>query len=144
MTNLSAIYMLAVTPAGTAFVHGGARAALYASIVGPIFLTTLLMFVSGLTLQERPAAKKKYEKGVGWPEYKEYLHKTSMLIPFPPQLYSRLPVILKRTIFLEFPVYVFDPAKHADMDKVRQREQEEGRQDSNAHINGGEQQGSEE
>ena len=127
--------MIAVTPAATNNVHGGAKAALYASIVGPVFLTTLLMFVSGLTLQERPAAKKKYEKGAGWPEYEAYLHKTSMLIPFPPQLYSRMPVILKRTLFLEFPIYVFDPAKHADQNKVRERESEEGRQDSNAPIN---------
>lgn len=118
--------MLAVTPAGTGYVRGGARAALYASIVGPLFLTLLLMFVSGLTLQERPAAKKKYEQGEGWPEYESYLHRTSMLIPFPPQIYSRLPVIIKRTLFLEFPIYVFDPAKHADQDKVRQREAEEG------------------
>ena len=109
-----AIYMLAVTPAETHSVRGGARAALYASIVGPLFLTILLMFVSGLTLQERPSAKKKYENGEGWPEYAAYLHRTSMLIPFPPQIYSRLPVWMKRTVFLEFPIYVFDPAKHAD------------------------------
>jgi hypothetical protein len=61
--------MLAVTPASYNYVHGGAKAALFASIVGPIFLTTLLMFVSGLTLQERPGAKKRYEKGEGWNEY---------------------------------------------------------------------------
>lgn len=127
--------MIAVTPAATNSVHGGAKAALYASIVGPLFLTLLLMFVSGLTLQERPAAKKKYEKGTGWPEYEAYLHKTSMLIPFPPQLYSRMPVFLKRTLFLEFPIYVFDPSKHADQDKVRERQQEEGRTDSQAAIN---------
>lgn len=128
--------MIAVTPAGENAVHGGAKAALYASIVGPLFLTILLMFVSGLPLNERPAAKKKYEKGTGWPEYERYLQRTSMLIPFPPQLYSKMPVILKRTIFLEFPIYVFDPAKHADQDKVREREAEEGRQDSSAPING--------
>lgn len=126
LTLRQAIYMVAVTPAATGNVHGGARAALYASIVGPLFLTLLLMFVSGLTLQERPAAKKKYENGEGWAEYAAYLHRTSMLIPFPPQIYSRLPVFLKRTIFLEFPIYVFDPAKHADQDKLRQREAEEG------------------
>lgn len=84
------------------------------------------MFVSGLTLQERPGAKKRYEKGEGWPEYAAYLHRTSMLIPFPPQLYKQLPVILKRTLFLEFPIYVFDPAKHADQSKVQQRQDEEG------------------
>lgn len=131
--------MVSVTPAAYTLT-GGARAALYASIVGPIFLTVLLMFVSGLPLNERPAAKKKYEKGAGWPEYEAWLHRTSMLIPFPPQIYSRLPVWVKRTIFLEFPIYVFDPSKHADMDKVREREAEEGgREGSQAHINGGEQ-----
>ena len=116
---------MAVTPASYGAVHGGAAAALYASVVGPIFLTTLLMFVSGLTLQERPGAKKRYEKGEGWPEYAAYLHDTSILIPFPPQLYKRMPVILKRTLFLEFPIYVFDPAKHADEGSA-QRQAEEG------------------
>ncbi|THY09447.1 oxidoreductase-like protein, partial [Aureobasidium pullulans] len=104
---------------------GGAKAALFASIVGPIFLTTLLMFVSGLTLQERPGAKKRYEKGEGWNEYAAYLHQTSILIPFPPALYKKMPVILKRTLFLEFPIYVFDPAKHADQGAA-QRQAEEG------------------
>lgn len=27
---------------------------------------------------------------------------------------------------MEFPIYVFDPAKHADQSKVREREVEEG------------------
>ncbi|CAC9886362.1 unnamed protein product [Aureobasidium pullulans] len=108
-----------------ALTSGGAKAALFASIVGPIFLTTLLMFVSGLTLQERPGAKKRYEKGEGWNEYAAYLHQTSILIPFPPALYKKMPVILKRTLFLEFPIYVFDPAKHADQGAA-QRQAEEG------------------
>ncbi|CAD0024811.1 unnamed protein product [Aureobasidium pullulans] len=114
-----------LTPASYNYVQGGAKAALFASIVGPIFLTTLLMFVSGLTLQERPGAKKRYEKGEGWNEYAAYLHQTSILIPFPPALYKKMPVILKRTLFLEFPIYVFDPAKHADQGAA-QRQAEEG------------------
>ena len=121
------IYMTCVSPAATDNVHGGARAALYASIVGALFLTVLLMFVSGLPLQERPGAKKRYESGNNWEGYKAWLDRTSMLIPFPPQLYARMPVWIKRTLFLEFPIYVFDPAKHADMGKVRERESEEGR-----------------
>lgn len=84
------------------------------------------MFLSGLPLQERPGAKKRYEKGSNWPAYERYLHRTSILIPFPPQLYARLPVFLKRTILLEFPIYVFDPAKHADQSKVQARSAEEG------------------
>lgn len=119
--------MMAVTPASYAYVHNGARAALYASVVGPVFLTVLLMFVSGLTLQERPRAKKIYEKGEGWPEYAAYLHKTSILLPFPPQVYKRLPIAVKRSLLLEFPIYVFDPVKHADQPSSQDREAEEGR-----------------
>lgn len=109
--------MIAVSPAANGYFHGGAYRALYASILGPFFLTILLLFVSGLTLQERPGAKKRYEKDNHWEEYSRYLNRTSILIPFPPQIYENMPTILKRTIFLEFPIYVFDPAKHSDQAK---------------------------
>lgn len=89
------------------------------------------MFLSGLPLQERPGAKKRYEKGVGWPEYEKYLHDVSILIPMPPAIWSRLPVLVKRTVGLEFPMYVFDPAKHADQDKVQQQQAEEGLSQNN-------------
>ncbi|KAF8846885.1 DUF1295-domain-containing protein [Acephala macrosclerotiorum] len=111
------IYMIAVSPAANGYVRGQAYKALYATILGPLFLTILLMFVSGLTLQERPGAKKRYEKNNHWEEYSRYLNRTSILIPFPPQLYEKMPIILKRTIFLEFPIYVFDPTKHSDVSK---------------------------
>ncbi|KAH6711349.1 hypothetical protein BKA61DRAFT_521979 [Leptodontidium sp. MPI-SDFR-AT-0119] len=111
------IYMIAVSPAANGYVRGQAYKALYATILGPFFLTILLMFVSGLTLQERPGAKKRYEKNNHWEKYSRYLNRTSILIPFPPQIYSKLPTIIKRTIFLEFPIYVFDPAKHSDVGK---------------------------
>ncbi|KAK4629488.1 hypothetical protein CLAFUR4_08615 [Fulvia fulva] len=142
LTQVS-IYMIAVTPPayGTIPKGTGAYAALYASCVGFIFLTVLLMFVSGLTLQERPGAKKRYEKVTGWPEYEKYLHDTSILIPMPPQIWSRLPVFIKRTVGLEFPIYVFDPAKHADQDKVQQNQAEEGRNQSEAATNGDRQSG---
>ena len=122
--------MIAVSPAAYHYVHGGAFSALYASILGPFFLTVLLMFVSGLPLQERPGGKKRYESGNHWESYSAYTKRTSILIPFPPQLYVRMPTILKRTIFLEFPLYVFDPAKHADQSKVQAREAEEGEREA--------------
>jgi hypothetical protein len=127
--------MIAVSPAAYGYVHGGAYSALYASILGAFFLTLLLMFVSGLPLQERPGAKKRYESGNHWESYLEYTRRTSILIPVPPQLYVRMPTILKRTIFLEFPLYVFDPAKHADQSKVREREAEEGARNSSTEQN---------
>lgn len=118
--------MIAVSPAEDGVVRGGAYQALYASILGPVFLTTLLLFVSGLPLQERPGAKKKYESGNNWESYKRYTERTSILIPFPPQFYVKLPILVKRTLFLEFPIYVFNPAKHADQAKVQERQAEEG------------------
>ena len=118
--------MIAVSPAAYGYLRGGAYRALYASILGPFLLTALLMFLSGLPLQERPGAKKRFESGNHWQSYKNYTERTSILIPFPPQLYLRMPTILKRTVFLEFPMYVFDPAKHADQGKVRQQRAEEG------------------
>lgn len=127
LTSPLAIFMIAVAPAAYGYVTGGAYSALYASILGPFFLTILLMFVSGLPLQERPGAKKRYESGNHFDSYKTYTERTSILIPFPPQLYVHMPTILKRTVFLEFPIYVFDPAKHADQSKVQEREAEEGR-----------------
>ena len=131
--------MIAVSPAANGYVHGGAYRALYASILGPFFLTILLMFVSGLPLQERPGAKKRFESGNHWESFSEYTKRTSILIPFPPQLYVRMPTFLKRTVFLEFPLYVFDPAKHADQDKVREREAEEGAVDEDTARNNEEQ-----
>lgn len=130
-----AIYMIAVSPAAAHTVKGVASRALYATILGPFFLTLLLMFVSGLTLQERPGAKKRFDSGNHWESYKRYTERTSILLPFPPVLYQRVPVWLRRTVFLEFPIYVFDPAKHADKSKVREREAEEGRE--NVVINAG-------
>ncbi|KAK1767112.1 DUF1295-domain-containing protein [Phialemonium atrogriseum] len=109
------IFTIAVS-AATGHISGAARRALYATIAGPIFITLLLMFVSGLPLSERPGAKRRYEgaaSAADWDAYARYLRRTSILIPFPPAVYERLPVLLKRTVFLEFPMYVFDPAKHA-------------------------------
>jgi Protein of unknown function (DUF1295) len=106
--------MIAVSPAAYGYTKGGAYAALYATILGPFFLTFLLLFISGLPLSERASSKKRYDKNMHWEEYSSYLHRTSILIPFPPQLYSKLPTFIKRTIFLEFPMYIFDPAKHSD------------------------------
>ncbi|PNH54261.1 hypothetical protein VD0002_g10007 [Verticillium dahliae] len=128
------IFMIAVSAAADGYVRGQAFRALYATILGPILLTALLMFLSGLPLSERPGAKKRYEKGQNWEGYSRYLRRTSILIPFPPRLYEPLPTFVKRTVFLEFPMYVFDPAKHSDVGLGGDREEggggrEEGRGD---------------
>lgn len=129
--------MIAVSAAADGYVSGQAYKALYATILGPFFLTILLMFVSGLPLSERPGAKKRYEKGMNWDGYQRYLNRTSILVPLPPQLYERLPAFLKRTVLLEFPMYVFDPAKHSDSAQG-QHSAEEGNGRSTASRQSGE------
>lgn len=102
-------------------------------MVGFWFLFCLLFFVSGLTLQERPGAKKRYEKGVNWPAYEKYLHDTSIWIVMPPAIWRNLPVWVKRTVGFEWPLYVFDPARDADQKKVQDRRSEEGTSTTQEH-----------
>lgn len=79
----------------------GDWAAQIASVAGPLFLTALLLFVSGLPLQEKPTAKRRYEKQEGWEEYQVYLKRTSILVPMPTRVWERLPMTLKRTVGFE-------------------------------------------
>jgi hypothetical protein len=77
------------------------------------------MFGSGVPTAEKPTAKKFFLMSCGdnasqpkaWQNYKEYLQKTSILIPLPPSLYRRLPRVIKRTVLLDFPFYQFDEGK---------------------------------
>ncbi|GBB93834.1 hypothetical protein RclHR1_02240006 [Rhizophagus clarus] len=82
--------------------------AAYASIASPAFTIFILMFLSGMPLNERPAHVKQWKNG-NWTEYSKHLKRTSVLIPFPPSLYEPLPQIIKSTLFLEFPIYRFVP-----------------------------------
>jgi hypothetical protein len=93
------IFMIALSPSAYGYIpsDSGAYAVQYPVILGPIFLTVLLMFVSGLMLRGWPGAKKRYESGQGWQQYQRWTERTSILVPFPPQLYAPLPTFLKRT-----------------------------------------------
>lgn len=53
----------------------------FAVVIGPIFITLLLLFVSGIPLVER-SADEKYGSDVA---YREYKRRTSILVPLPPQ-----------------------------------------------------------
>lgn len=95
--------------------------------------------MSGLPLQERPNAKKRYERSVSsppsstsengqsgdrdgnggdggkeWRRYSEYLRTTSILIPMPKWMWSALPVGVKRTVGCEWPMYVFVPERDGE------------------------------
>ncbi|XP_072971982.1 uncharacterized protein [Typha angustifolia] len=70
-------------------------------IFGPIFLTLLLLFVSGIPLLEESADKRFSSV----PEYRAYKNTTSPLIPLPPFIYGNLPAWFKVAFLFEFPLY---------------------------------------
>ncbi|KAB5524556.1 hypothetical protein DKX38_022305 [Salix brachista] len=70
-------------------------------ILGPIFLTLLLLFVSGIPLLEQ-SADKKFGKVAA---YRVYKRATSPLIPLPPAVYRSLPSWFKSVFLFEFPFY---------------------------------------
>jgi steroid 5-alpha reductase family enzyme len=59
------------------FLHGAA----FAVVIGPVFITLLLLFVSGIPPLER-SAEAKYGDD---PAYREYKRRTSILVPLPPR-----------------------------------------------------------
>ncbi|OAY46540.1 uncharacterized protein LOC110616756 isoform X2 [Manihot esculenta] len=74
-------------------------------IFGPLFLTLLLFFVSGIPLLEKSADKKFGNMAA----YREYKRTTSPLIPLPTVVYGNLPSWLKTTFLFEFPLYSRSP-----------------------------------
>jgi len=57
--------------------HGAA----FAVVIGPVFITLLLLFVSGVPPLERSADEKYGDD----PAYREYKRRTSILVPLPPR-----------------------------------------------------------
>jgi steroid 5-alpha reductase family enzyme len=53
----------------------------FAVVIGPVFITLLLLFVSGIPPLER-SADEKYGAD---PAYRDYKRRTSILVPFPPR-----------------------------------------------------------
>ncbi|XP_054809846.1 uncharacterized protein LOC129311507 isoform X1 [Prosopis cineraria] len=70
-------------------------------ILGPIFLTLLLLFVSGIPLLEESADKKFGNVEA----YRIYKRRTSPLIPLLPSVYGSLPSWFKTFFLFEFPLY---------------------------------------
>ncbi|KAJ8903617.1 hypothetical protein NDN08_004719 [Rhodosorus marinus] len=73
----------------------------WVSILSPVFLMTILLFLSGINLGEESANKKYGSK----PEYWKYKKETSNVIPFPNGLFAKIPDVIKKIFFFEFPVY---------------------------------------
>lgn len=80
---------------------GVLRGAEHLAVLSPIFITTILLFLSGIPLLEEGADKKHGKKS----EYLAYKKCTSVLIPLPPSLYEQLPERVKKTVLLDFALY---------------------------------------
>lgn len=77
------------------------RGAEHAAVVGPIFITLLLLFVSGVPILEKSADARYAARA----DYREYKRRTSVLIPLPPSLYARLPTAVKTTLLLDMKLF---------------------------------------
>ncbi|KAL0825746.1 hypothetical protein Bca101_049423 [Brassica carinata] len=73
----------------------------YLVIFGPLFLTLLLLFVSGIPLLEASSDKKHGNLGA----YRFYKKTTSPLIPLPRGVYGNLPGWCKPVFLFELPFY---------------------------------------
>ncbi len=73
------------------------------SIAGPLFLTLLLLFGSGIPTTEKSTDQRFWDRE----DYQHYKKITSVLIPFPPAL---LPRLLKPFICCELPLYNYPPS----------------------------------
>ncbi|KAM0786181.1 hypothetical protein ACM66B_006988 [Microbotryomycetes sp. NB124-2] len=87
------------------FFDSRARAAIWASVVGPTFFTLFTIFVL-IPTAERAAARQRFQISQGadssnYQTYQRYVEQTSPLIPFPSFLYRRLPRVVQKTLFLD-------------------------------------------
>lgn len=76
--------------------------------ISPLFTMQILLFMSGTGVSnaEGKSLKRYYDQ---WPEqYAEYRENTSVLVPMVG--YRHVPLVLKRTIFLDFSRYEYKPS----------------------------------
>ncbi|XP_013409993.1 uncharacterized protein LOC106173404 isoform X2 [Lingula anatina] len=75
----------------------------WAAILSPVFITFIILFLSGIPLLEQKAD----ERYKGNADYVEYKLNTSPLVPLPPSFYRSIPRHLRCFLCCEFPLYNF-------------------------------------
>lgn len=92
------------------------NAAGWATIMSPILTMIILLFLSGMPSAEGEAQRKYMKTRERADEYRAYRERTSPVIPFPAFLYVRLPLFIKRVLFLELPMYetTYEPSEGSD------------------------------
>ncbi|KAK9722730.1 hypothetical protein K7432_002451 [Basidiobolus ranarum] len=107
------IFLLSLQPTLSSGISAG-----WAAIASPLFTMFILLFLSGLPYVEKPTQKKFYESPE-FSSYKDYLNATSIVIPMPSSLFSRLPHWVKKVFFLEWSIYHYPPAWETDFPSQR-------------------------
>lgn len=77
------------------------RGAEWVAVLSPLFITAIILFLSGVPLLEN-SADIRYGC---MEEYQHYKRTTSPLLPLPPGLYREVPSCFKCLICFEFPIY---------------------------------------
>ena len=74
-------------------------------LLSPIFTFGIMLGEAVLWTEWKNNFRFRKENFIVRSEYEEYKKKTSLLIPFPPQLYIMLPKIVRKYIFFELDIY---------------------------------------
>ena len=83
----------------------------YVSIISPLFITGLLLFLSGIPLAEKGSQERYLSPKTDVETkkaYIEYRESVSPLIPMPKSWYKTLPLYVKRYALFEWPIYESD------------------------------------
>lgn len=81
------------------------HAAGFSTAVSPLFTMWVLTCLSGIPQAEGQWAKRWYDGGEAQAQYEAYFESTPPLWLFPPSLYRRMPLLLKRVLCIELPSY---------------------------------------
>eukprot|EP00029_Vermamoeba_vermiformis_P003901 TRINITY_DN14433_c0_g1_i1.p1 TRINITY_DN14433_c0_g1~~TRINITY_DN14433_c0_g1_i1.p1 ORF type:complete len:334 (-),score=71.14 TRINITY_DN14433_c0_g1_i1:140-1120(-) len=103
----------------------------WATVVSPLYIINILLFLSGLNRLERSADDKYWNNA----EYLRYKKSTSPIILCPPPLYRALAKALKCIVCCEFPLYTLSPEEKKKLEDKKHREErrlEEGRSSENS------------
>ncbi|MBW0516140.1 hypothetical protein O181_055855 [Austropuccinia psidii MF-1] len=135
------IWFMVLASADNQLVEPSSKRLLRATVISPILITVLLLFLSGLPPSERPVQKNifvqsyksKLSKNINqaqegaqeedqWQQFQTYLDETSILIPIPKSIYRLIPSLIKKTLLLDWKIYRFDdkgPEAMTLMEEIR-------------------------
>jgi len=89
---------------------------MFTSILSPLFITLLLLFVSGIPILEASADKKFGANA----RYQLYKTSTPVLVPFFPSLFARFPSWFKRAFCCEWGIYNTPRERTADEEEAEE------------------------